>query len=378
VEIMAQPWSKGFAEITAKPHFDQAIWWLNGFWEDGAEAESEKIWEFAHLCIEIETGRKVLYGKRRVEVECKGDLDEMQSHVFLERMGETLTVRALRKRLSDLDIDNNKRMSLSEYLLARYNKTPAALTSSDQGSGVNPAEMAAAQARLDDLSEQFASLVTAKERADEAAKQAKKDKENAESAATAAAKALVLADQKAAAAVVAEEQLRVLEAELQVAVDAVLAEEKKIADKLAELEAIVNDPGAGAVKKNKAKNEIAQVKSEDPLPLRKAKITQEAALKRAERARQPASDARAAAEAEAKAAHKARDAADAAAIAAAQSLKVAEKAKADLARQVEETKRAVAEAEAVLQELKSRKGTPHGKIWWMERTMKENQKFMPK
>jgi len=238
--------------------------------------------------------------------------------------------------------------------------------------------MAAAQARLDSLSEQFVELVAAKERADEAAKQAKKDKENAESAASAAAKALTLANQKAAAAVAAEEQLRVLEAELQVAVDAVLAEEKKIADKIAELEGTINDPAAGAVKKNKAKNELAQVKSEDPLPLRKAKITQEAALKRAERARQPASDARAAAEAEAKAAHKARDAADAAAVAAAQSLKVAEQAKADLARQVEETKKAVAEAEAVLQELKSRKGTPHGKIWWMERTMRENQKFMPK
>jgi len=206
----------------------------------------------------------------------------------------------------------------------------------------------------------------------------KRDKDASERAAAAAAQAVTLADQKAAAAVAAEEQLRVLEAELQVAVDAVKAEEKKIADKIAELEAIANDNAAGAVKKNKAKNELAQVKSEDPLPLRKAKITQEAALKRAERARQPATDAREAAEAEAVAAKKARDAADAAAVAAAHSLREAEAAKADLARQVEETKRAVAEAEAVLQELKSRKGTPHGRIWWMERTMKENQKFMPK
>jgi len=361
---MAQAWSKKFAEVTSKPHFEQAIWWLNGFWEDGAEAESEKIWEFAHLCVEIETGRKVLYGKRRVEVECKGDLDEIQSHVFLERMGETLTVRALRKRLADMDIDNNKRMSLAEYLLAKYNKTPAALANSDQGSGVNPVEMQAAQDRFDSLNEQFAALSIASERADEAAKQAAKDKKTAETA-------LATANQKAAAAKAAEDQLRVLEAELQVAVDAVLAEEKKIADKIAELEGIVNDPGSGAVKKNKAKNEIAQVKSEDPLPLRKAKITQEAALKRAERARQPASDARAAADAEAAAA------ADAAARAA-NSLREAEKAKADLARQLAETQQAVAEAEAILQELKSRKGTPHGKIWWMERTLKENKKFMPK
>jgi len=361
---MAQAWAKKFAEVTAKPHFEQAVWWLNGFWEDGAEAEAEKVWEITHLIVEVETGRKVLYGKRRVEVESKGDLDEMQAHVFLEKMGETLTVRALRKRLSDMDIDNNKRMSLSEYLLARYNKTPAALANSDQGSGVNPAELAEAQARFDRLNEQFAELVVAKERADAAATQAAKDKKISETA-------LALANQKAAAAKAAAEELKKLEAELQVAVDAVKAEEKKIADKLAELEAIANDEGAGAVKKNKAKNEIAQIKGEDPLPLRKAKITQEAALKRAERARQPATDARNAADAEAAAA------ADAAARAA-RSLQEAEEAKADLARRVVETQRAVAEAEAVLQELKSRKGTPHGKIWWMERTLRENQKFMPK
>lgn len=361
---MAQPWQKRLLELTSKPHFEQAIWWLNGFWEDGAEAEAEKIWEMAHLIVEVETGRKVLYGKRRVEVESKGDLDELQAHVFLEKMGETLTVRALRKRLSDMDIDNNKRMSLAEYLLARYNKTPIALINSDQGSGVNPAELKDAQDRFDRLNEQFAELVVAKERADAAATQAAKDKKAAETA-------LALANQKAAAAKEAEAELKKLEAELQVAVDAVKAEEQKIADKLRELETIANDESAGAVKKNKAKNEIAQIKGEDPLPLRKAKITQEAALKRAERARQPATDARNAAEAEAAAA------ADAAARAA-RSLQEAEQAKADLARQVQETQQAVAEAEAILQELKSRKGTPHGKIWWLERTLKENKKFMPK
>ena len=44
----------------------------------------------------------------------------------------------------------------------------------------------------------------------------------------------------------------------------------------------------GMVSRNKAKNELAQHLGEDPLPLRKAKITAEAAVKRAERAKQAA------------------------------------------------------------------------------------------
>lgn len=39
----------------------------------------------------------------------------------------------------------------------------------------------------------------------------------------------------------------------------------------------------GLVQQNKAKNELAQHMAEDPLPLRRAKITLEAALKKAEK-----------------------------------------------------------------------------------------------
>jgi hypothetical protein len=39
------------------------------------------------------------------------------------------------------------------------------------------------------------------------------------------------------------------------------------------------------VQRNKAANELAQLKGEDPLPLRKAKITQEAALRKVEKER---------------------------------------------------------------------------------------------
>ena len=33
-----------FLELTRKKYSDQAIWYLNGFWKDGAESEAEAIW----------------------------------------------------------------------------------------------------------------------------------------------------------------------------------------------------------------------------------------------------------------------------------------------------------------------------------------------
>jgi len=52
------------------------------------------------------------------------------------------------------------------------------------------------------------------------------------------------------------------------------------------------DESIGLVTRNKAKAELAQHLSSDPLPLRRAKITQEAAVKKADRATQAAADAR--------------------------------------------------------------------------------------
>jgi len=105
------------------------------------------------------------------------------------------------------------------------------------------------------------------------------------------------------------------------------------------------------MKKGTAKNELAQLESEDPLPLRKAKITQGAALKKAEKAAKVAADE--------------KDAADTAARNAAES-KVAAEA-------------AFAEAEKQLETLKRKgDGIAQGAIWWMERELLERRKYMPK
>jgi len=431
---MAHAWSEGFEHVTSLVHSEQAIWWLNGFWEEGAEEYKEDIWEMTHLMMEISAGQKMLYGRRQTEIKQEPDLDEFKAHVFLERLGETLTVRALRKRLDELDVDNNKRMALVEYLLAKYNKTPAEVASAPQGTGVPKHELDAAQKQLDDLNIKFQELSLAKDAAigaaakaaaakkaaeqtaedarndaaaaADAAQTAARDEAAAVAAADSAKAAKEKADEKAELARQAEAKLKQAEEELRAAVEEVLAQEKIIADKIAGFEAIIADESAGGVKRNKAKNELAQTKSEDPLPLRRAKITQQAALRKAEKARKPFAIARSEAEHEARQAAKAADAAKAAADQAKQARtiadlaaqraeqtkveaeaaaerarkekKLADEAAAELSRQVNEVNALVKEAEAVLAEMKSRKGTPHGKIWWMERQLLEAQKYMPR
>merc|ERR1711974_431320 len=134
------------------------------------------------------------------------------------------------------------------------------------------------------------------------------------------------------------EEARALEApfkaaqeELEEALAVVHKEEEEYNGKIADCEKRAET--GGVVQKNKAKAELAQLKAEDPLPLRKAKITLSAAQKRAEKARAEAA--------------------------------------------MEEARRQVEEAEAYLNEIKNQPGQPYGSIWWVDRELHEQKKYLP-
>jgi hypothetical protein len=308
---MSGGWEKAFEEVTGKTHTEQSIWWLNGFWEEGASEYAERIWDYCHLAIEITSGVKKMYGSKAAlaEVDEMCDLDEMHSHVFLEKSGETLTVRDLRARLKDLDIDQNNRMALTEFFIDAFSKTPQAVVDAPQGN-IDKALLDAAMAAMEAANAALQKAIA-----------------EAEAAATAAAEA------DAAAAV------------LRAAVDELERIEKEFNDKLAALDAKGSDMELGVVKRNRAVNEAAQMRSEDPLPLRKAKITQGAALKKSEKAAKKAAAAAAAA-----------------------------------AASLEQAQGAFAQAEEQLVELKrgGGDGVSHGKLWWMQRELNERKKFMPR
>ena len=99
-----------FHELTEKNYKGQACWAMNAFWNDGLKEEAERIWGFVRKCEELDEKKK----------KEGNELDELQAHRFLEAVGETLTVIALRDRLRKIDLDMNRRMALMEYLVFRF------------------------------------------------------------------------------------------------------------------------------------------------------------------------------------------------------------------------------------------------------------------
>jgi len=267
-------------ELSSKCFKDQAIWALNGFWDE-MEKDAEKVWTWTQTLAELHQDKHA--------DGC--DLDEFWSHKFLETLGETMTVIEMREKFRKIDADFNKRMSLLEYLMFRYNIEPHAMVTAPQGG--DQEQINKAQAMVDTAQKAVDAMNTA------------------------------LAAAQAA------------ENENKAALDELRAQEKAFEDKKASLEKIKNDMSIGVVKRNKAANELDQMLSEDPLPLRKAKINQAAAVKKCERA-----------------------------------TKAAEAA-------VKNAETKLQEALDFLQRAKQSGGVARGAIWWMEREITEKKKYLP-
>jgi len=325
-----------WSEIVTKKYSDQAIWFMNGFWQE-AEPQAESIWKWVELFSELDQDKK-------------GDgceLDEFWSHKFLESLGQTMTVIEMREKFRTIDVDFNKRMSLTEFLAYHFKKSIQEVIDAPQGD--NQEEIEAAQAAVEAAQKAVDEMVA---RLDEATRAA-------EAADAAAAKAKAASDAAEAAAA----PYRAAVAENEAALEELHAQEKAYQDKKNALEKTKNDMSIGVVKRNKAANELDQLLSEDPLPLRKAKINQEATVRKMEKAAKPFNEASAKAEA-------AKNEADAKAAAAAEA-----KAQAEAA--VQEAESMLQAAVDALAEAKKKGGVAHGAIWWMERSIEEKKKYMP-
>jgi len=310
----AQAWG----EIVSKKYADQAIWFLNGFWEE-VQGDAEKIWGYAELFAELDEAKKA----------DGNELDEFWSHKFLERIGRTMTVIKMREEFRTIDVDFNKKMSMTEFLGYTYHKTIQQIIDAPQGDNHEQIEEAQKQveaaqkaveemvAKLQDATEKAAAAKAAAEeatRASEAADAAAADATAKSDAANAAAADATAksneADAKAADATAKAEAAqkasdeaeavaapyRKAVAENEAALEELRAQEKAFADKKAALEhEKVN--GASLVKRSKAANELDQLLAEDPLPLQRAKINQGATVRKMEKAAKPFNEASAKAKA---------------------------------------------------------------------------------
>merc|ERR1711874_66560 len=241
----------------------------------------------------------------------------MNAHRFLEIYNETMTVRELRESLRStgaIDAGRVKLVPITYILIFKYKVDWHELVNRSQGD--NREEMEAAQKMLDEVKVLFKT---------------------------------------------AEEELEAALAEVKSQEDAYNSRTEELKKK--------SETG-GVVSRNKAANELAQHLAEDPLPLRKAKITLEAAVKRSEKATKAAADAREAAEKAAVEATNARKAAEDAREASAKAKAVAEAALDDASKKLQE-------AEDYLEEVKSKPGCAHGALWWIERELHEQKAYLP-
>jgi len=337
--------------ISDKPYKEQAQYFLNAFWvgteydtADGPgpdfahnEENCELVWAYKNAFVELDK-----------KDEAGNELDEFQAHVILEKYDSALTVTKMREVLSEIDVDFNKMVSLTEYLIYKFGVKWVRLVNAPQG-GEDAAAVAQAQKLVDAAKEKMQEVADAAKAAQEAADASKAEAAKAAEAAAASAEA-----QKAAEAAQAD------------------------AEKAAAVEAQGEDMSLGIVKRNRAKNEAAQMRASDPQPLRTARINQGATVRKLARAQKKA-EATAAAAAEATAvAAAARAQADAAQAA-------AEAAAADAQAAADEAEAAIPVAEEAfnkaIEELEVVKATAktagQGTFWWMDRELIEAMKFMP-
>jgi len=321
------------ADLAGRTYKEQSIWFLNSQFD---EKDAEKLWSYVNLMAGLDLEKKA---------EGSG-LDEAQAHRFLEKIGETLTVSAMREKLRTagaIGAGKIKLVPLIHILIIKYNVDYKKLVNAPQG---NKEEIRKAQAMLDEVQTAFRES----EALAEEAKTALRESQARESEAKA----------KEAAAREQEAPFKAAQEEVDRALADVKSQETARDTKTEDLKRKSSE--GGVVQQNKAKAELAQHLAQDPLPLSKAKITLEAALKKAEKSRAPFEAATKQAEAARAASEEAR--------------KKSEDATAQAEAALDEARKRVDEAEAYMEEAKN-KGVPQGQIWWMERELEERKKFLP-
>jgi len=328
MEKIEEKTMKAFNEVTHKPYKQQAVFFLNAFWSEhkekkkGFESMPEQVWKFWQKFLEIDKNQWEEVNKKPWKTGgwTEGNsLDEFFSHKYLETLDKTLTAIAFRNEFRKIDVNFDKRMAMMEFLLFEYKQLVTELMKRPQGD--NQEEIMAAQRALEAVQKALADLLVKLE----------------------AQKIALEAQRKA------EEEVKRAEHELELAVADLEKQENAHKEALATLEHKSHDDKAGAVSRNKAANELAQLKEKDPLPLRKAKITQEAALRAVQVQRKKAEEATAACE--------------------------LEKQKVEQA--VTDTNEKLKQAQNTVDEVSRKGGGGQGSLWWIQREIDEAKSFMP-
>jgi chromosome segregation ATPase len=354
--------SEKLADLSSKSYKEQSVWFLNSFWDQFAKNEAEKIWNYQ--------SQMNLLDPNKTE-GCS--VDEFQAHRFFEKNNETMTVQEMRDNLRKTGAITGtlKLVPLTHILIFKYKVDWKVLVNSAQGSReeIIKAETLLREvgAAFEEANARAAEAQSTEAEAKRTATEATKRDEEAKATENEAKK-------REAYAIEQEAPFKAAQEEVDRALSDVKSQEETRDKKTEDLTRKSSE--GGVVAQNKAKAELAQHLAEDPLPLRKAKITLEAALKKAEKARAPFEAATQQAQAARAAASEAAKQASTARAAAEQAAKQAQIAREKSEKALDAARVRLEEAEAYLKEVKTR--MPHGRSWWIEKELAEKRKFLPK
>jgi len=284
------------------------------------------VWDYIRKFVELDQMGPTRKGEEGNE------LDQFWSAKFLEDMDTALPAIQRKEALRTIDQDSNGKMSAIEYLVWKYKKDVKETVDAPQGD--NTEAIRKAQEAVERVASQMAEC----ERKLEAQKRAKDDNDKA------------IGELKKA-----ERELKQAESELDAAVGDLIKQEEDFKNKCESLESKIKN-STTTVQKNKAVNELAQLKEENPLPLRRAKITQEAALRKVQKQKKATEEAKLIQEA------KGKD---------------LERAIRDLEQSYVVLEQKMAEAQEELEKIKSKPGGGKGAIWWLQRELFEVDKRLP-
>jgi len=341
-----------FHDVKSLKYRDQAIWFLNVTEIGTDNKECEEVWRIHKKCAQLDKKK-----------ENGSHLDEFSSHRVLESCSRAYTHQEMRKFLVSVNPDYTKakKVSLAELLVFNYEVDwkRAVLNKCLDWEAKNEAEE-----KLDEAKRTLEEATQASERATIDAKSAQGAEELASKEQDEAGKAAE--ESRKAEKALSEEKER-----SKVALEELRQEESKLKEKKQKLEDRSKDSSLGIVKRNKAVAELNMLLSQDPLPLRTAKINKEASFNKISKLAKKASKATDAAEQSMKKAEAARITA------------IKSKEEAILTGKIAESKIPGAQEacesmqktlERLLTECKVGKGT----IFYLERELKDAKRFLPK
>jgi len=345
-------------DITERTFKEQAIWFLNvSFCGEDKEC-CEKVWQYHKKCV-------VLHKRR----ENGNNLNEFDAHRILEYSQKAKTVRELRYWLTKFIpevhghcIESDLKVSLVELLLFIFEVDLNSIAKTALSG--NGCEIEEASAGVEVLKTTLDYAISESEKAKERAETAKKAGDDAAAEEKRFLEAVSSANE-------AKKLLDEAERKAEYYLQRIKEEEDQVNVAKAALKDTMSNVSLGNVKRNKAKAELYILEAGDKTPLRKAKLDNEAALTKLRKAKTKAEETASNAQTMATAAERAK-------ILAHSKMDEALKYRAKSEESIPIAMQALNNAYSILEKLQKECKIENGTIFYVNREIKEAEKFLPK